>query len=480
MKQMSARFLTDVRQAPVAVAATLVLLLGGSAAHAASDTRVLGKSGDIYRVTAGAYGDLFPDGGQAPGNADVLRLEVRRGTGAVEHRLVPGSESGDSDRTPSLFFDAATDRLYVVWSSSDALTLTRINLASFDGAGWSETIEVSGNIHSEKSAPRLAVTHDRFRLAGSTGEPSARTVLHVVWSEGTTKGDRVMYAPVVLVDGELATTWRRVHRLNDYVPQQLVDNPFRAAPGARLLSAPTVDAGAESNAVVIGFADSASGALVQLELATPATELSELADSVADYLESSNLCKRLANDEPGTLTSVAEAARVHIVIVGRRIHHRVLSPLSQGVRNVLISRAAELCAQGGVTSVSSAARVHIVIVGARAQEGELLKSTEAATHVLLAAAQPVDDGYVQHLARLRVKSARIAPAVGYGKPTIFTSPKGTAAVVVWENGTTLRYVETESGAADKAWSNSHTLRLGSDLSRSEAYALLRERARSLE
>lgn len=459
----------------------MALLLAGSA-HAAENRPVLGKSGDVYQIAVGTYGDLFPDGSETSTDAEVLRLEARRGSGTVEHHLVPGSEPADSDRTPSLSFDAATGQLYVVWSSNNESTLTRINLASFDGTEWADTIEVSGNIYSNKSAPRLAVTHDRFELAeGSSGEPSTRTVLHVVWSEGTTDGEKVMYAPVVLVDGELASSWRRVHRLNDYVSESLTQEPFGGQVAANLLSAPTVGAGSEPNAVVIGFADSATGALVQLELSTPATELSELADSLADHLDASNLCERLENEGTGAVTQVAEAARIHIVIVGRRIRSRVLAPMAQDVKNFLIDRAEETCTDGDLSSVSSAARIHIVIVGAKAQAGELLERAEAGeTHVLLASAQPVDEGYVQHLARLEVKSERVAPTIGDGEPTIFVSPNGTGAVVVWETGSSLTYVETTSDDAEAAWSESFTLLLDDNLSRSEAYSILHERARSLE
>ncbi len=463
--------------------ALLLLLLAGGTAQAEDSAPVLGHSGEIYKVTVGTYGELFADGSEASSDAEVLRLEARRGSGTVEHYLVPGSGADGSDRTPSLSFDAATGRLYVVWSSNNTSTLTRINLASFDGSDWAETIEVSGNIYSDKSSPRVAVTHDRFELAnGDDGASSTRTVLHVVWSETTTDGERVMYAPVVLIDGELASTWRRVHRLNDYVSQELIEDPYDGEVPSSLLKAPTVDAASESNAVVIGFADSASRALVQLELSTPATELAELAGSLADHLESTNLCQRIENGEQDAVARVAEAARIHIVIVGRRIRSRVLSPLAQDVENVLVDRAEELCDEGGLSSVSSAARIHIVIVGARSQEGDLLEETTSGDgHVLLAAAQPVGDDYVQHLARLQVKSERAAPTIGEGQPKIFVSPNGTGAVVVWEGETSMTYVETVAGAsADDAWSESFSLQIGDDLSRSEAYSILRERARSLE
>ena len=462
------------------VVALLLLLLAGGTAQAEDSAPVLGHSGDIYKVTVGTYGELFADGSEAAADAEVLRLEARRGSGTVEHYLVPGSEADDSDRTPSLSFDAATGQLYVVWSSNNASTLTRINLASFDGSDWAETIEVSGNIYSDKSSPRVAVTHDRFELAnGDDGASNTRTVLHVVWSEGSADGEKVMYAPVVLIDGELASTWRRVHRLNDYVSQELIEDPYEGQVPSGLLKAPTVDAASESNAVVIGFADRASGALVQLELSTPATELSELAGSLADHLESTNLCQRIDDGEQGAVARVAEAARIHIVIVGRRIRSRVLSPLAQDVENVLVDRAEELCDEGGLSSVSSAARIHIVIVGARSQAGDLLEETPTGdSHVLLAAAQPVGNDYVQHLARLQVKSERPAPTIGSGQPTIFVSPEGTGAVVAWENGSAMTYVETDP--ATGAWSESFSLQVGDDLSSSEAYSILRDRARSLE
>ncbi len=467
------------KETPLRYGVLLLALLVGGAAQAQDSAPVLGKSGDIYKVTVGTYSELFQAGTEASADAEVLHLEARRSSGTVEHHLVPGSEPDHSDRTPSLFFDASTSRLYVVWSSNSTSTLSRINLASFDGSEWSETIEVSGNIYSDKSAPRLAVTHDRFQLAGeSPGESSTRTILHVVWSEDTVDGEKVMYAPVVLIDGELASTWRRVHRLNDYVSQELIDLPYSGTVPESLLKAPTVDAASESNAVVIGFADSASGALVQLELATPAAELAELADRLADHLDSTNLCQRIESEGSSAITSVASGARAHIVIVGRRIRSRTLGTLADDARRMLTERAETLCAEGGLQSVSNGARAHIVIVGARSQDGDLLDETVADSHVLLAAAQPVGDDYVQHLARLQVKSERAAPTIGSGQPTIFVSPGGTGAVVAWENGSAMTYVETDP--ATGAWSESFSLQVGDDLSRSEAYSILRDRARSLE
>ena len=483
MKDILTRFSNHNGPGHTAVVALLALLLGTGALHATGSAPVLGKSGDIYQVTVGTYGELFPDGTEATEDAEVLRLEARRGSGTVEHHLVPGSETDDSDKTPSLSFDASTGQLYVVWSSNSDSTLTRINLASFDGSEWSDTIEVSGNIFSTKSAPRVAVTHDRFELAGGTsGESSTRTVLHVVWSEETADGEKAMYAPVVLIDGELASTWRRVHRLNDYVSQELIDEPFDGEVPANLLKAPSVDAASEANAVVVGFADSDSGAFVQLELSTPAVELAELADSLADHLNSTDLCEKIENEEENALTSVAEAARIHVVLVGRRIRSRALAPLASDAKQMLIERAESLCAEGGLTSVTSAARIHVVLVGARSQEGDLLEETTGGDgHVLLAAAQPVGDDYVQHLARLQVKSERAAPTIGDGQPKIFVSPNGTGAVVVWEGETSMTYVETVSGAStDAGWSETFSLQIGDDLSRSEAYSILRERARSLE
>ena len=482
MKRFGTRLLTEVPYRLQAFTALLVLLLGSVSASAAGSAPMLGKGGDVYQIAVGTYSDLFPDGSEAAADTQVLRLEARRGSGTVEHYLVPGSEADDRDRTPSLSFDAATDRLYVVWSSNSDSTLTRINLTSFDGSEWSETIEVSGNIYSEKSAPRLAVTHDRFELAeGSSGESNTRTVLHVVWSEYTSGGEKVMYAPVVLIDGELASSWRRVHRLNDYVSQELIDDPFDGYVTASLLKAPTVDAASEANAVVVGFADSESGAFVQLEVSTPAVELSELADSLADHLNGTNLCARVETEGTDAITSVASAARHHLVLVGRRIRSRVLVPLADDIKRVLVSQARSLCDEGGLQSVSSAARHHLVLVGARSQEGDLLEdAVTGESHLLLASAQPVDDGYVQHLARLQVKSERVAPKIGDGQPTIFVSPTGTGAVVAWETGSSVTYVETAGDDAEAAWSEPFTLLLDDSLSRSEAYSILHERARSLD
>ncbi len=463
------------------LAALLPVALPGPVA-ADESVPVLGQRGDVYKVAAGTYGELFAEGAEAPADTEVLRVEVRRGLGEVERHLVPGSEDNAADRTPSLSFDAATGKLYVVWSSSDESILTRINLASFDGSQWGETIEVSGHIFSEKSSPRVAVTHDRFELASAEeGESSTRTILHVVWSEGTAAGDRTMYAPVVLVDGELASPWRRVHRLNDYVAEVATEAPRGLELAPPLARAPTVDVASESNSVIIGFVDRTSGTLVQMEAAAPAVELAEIGASLADYLDSSRLCQRIRRGEPDVVGRVAQGARVHIVVVGRRIRGTVRSSLAQSVGDVLVDRADELCSEGGLGHVASAARVHIVVVGARFQDGELLEQTatvSADARVLLAAAQPMDDGgYLQHLARLQIKSVRPAPVIGDGRPRIFVSPEGSGAVVAWEGESSVSWVETDQETGH--WSKTFSLHVGETLSRSEAWSALRARARSL-
>ncbi len=463
----------------LAAAGLFALLLSAGAARA-DDGPVLGNGGDVYRIAAGRYEALFTGGDEVPADSHVLRLQVRRSDGAVERHLVPGSEPQDPDLTPSLFFDGATNRLYVVWSSHFDSTLTRINLASFDGQEWSDTIEVSGSIFGAKSDPRLVVTHDRFELAANkAGQRHVRTILHVVWSENTRRGEKVMYAPVVLVDGELASPWRRVHRLNDYVSPELKEAPFTEEAPTRLLTTPTIASGAEPNSVVIGFADKETGALVQLEIAAPAVELSELADNLVGFLESSNLCDRIASGERDAIASVAEEARIHIVVGGRRIRRNVLSALAEEVKGAVIARALPTCAEGGMTALASEARIHIVVGGARAQEDDLLKRpTDGNTHLLLAAAEPRGNGFIQHLARLQVQSERVAPKIGAGKPTIFVSPKGTGAVVAWEDGASLSWVESDGESGE--WSESYTLRIGANLSRSSAYAMLERRARSLK
>ena len=78
----------------------------------------------------------------------------------------------------------------------------------------------------------------------------------------------------------------------------------------------------------------------------------------------------------------------------------------------------------------------------------------------------------------RSNRKRAAPTTGSGQQKIFVSPNGTGAVVAWENGSSLAYVETDP--ATGAWSETFNLQLDDELSRSEAYSILRERARSLE
>ena len=234
---------------------------------------------------------------------------------------------------------------------------------------------------------------------------------------------------------------------------------------------------------MIGFADSDTGAFLQLELSTPAVELAELAGSLADHLDSTNLCERIENDEEGAITSVAEAARVHIVLVGRRIRSRVLSPLALDVKNVLIDRAANLCTEDGLTGVSSAARVHIVLVGARSQAGDLLEETTSDRQPCAPSRRPAGRR------RLRPASRPAAGEVGacsaHGRRRTANDLRlahrhRSCRRLGKRNLDDLRRDRRRCASADDAWSESFSLQIGDDLSRSEAFSILRDRARSLE
>ena len=101
-----------------------------------------------------------------------------------------------------------------------------MNVIGFDGETWTETIEVSGDPVPFKGPPRVAVTRDAFGLAGN---PSQRTILHLVWWEQRESAVIVFYSPITLIDGEFIGS-NPVVALNQFeveAPEE-TDGPIQA------------------------------------------------------------------------------------------------------------------------------------------------------------------------------------------------------------------------------------------------------------
>ena len=267
---------------------------------------------------------------------------------------MPGSESADSDRTPSLFFRwRHREKLYVVLVQQQRIDLDpdqpRVLRRQRE---WSETIEVSGNIYSEKSAPRpwpsltTALNWQVQTPASRACGPFLHSRVvgrHDGWREGDVRAGGVDRRRTRL-DVAPSSPAERLR-----VRRRWLTTRSAARVAARLLSAPTVDAGSEPNAVVIRFRR-------QRDRGVRPVGAFDSGDGTLRARRQP--CRPSRVVEPLRTVGEQRGERTHKCGGGRTSSHRsrrgaefaaagFLSPIATDVKDILVRRAASLCADGG-------------------------------------------------------------------------------------------------------------------------------------
>ena len=99
------------------ILATVALILP-AAARADHLGMALGADGELYTVTAGTYGALFP-GSKACATCNaqtvVLALDTVLPGKPAQRQLVPTTDNGDVESAPALIYEDGSKTLFVVW-----------------------------------------------------------------------------------------------------------------------------------------------------------------------------------------------------------------------------------------------------------------------------------------------------------------------------------------------------------------------------
>jgi hypothetical protein len=422
--------------------------LAAPVAHAADGERLLGAEGEVYSVQRGLYKALFPSPPPGWGNRFVLALDIVRGD-KTYRVLVPGTDDTDKEQSPALALERTTNDGYVVWAGDHVL-----NVIGFSEEGWGDVLELSGDPSSTKHNPQLTTTVDRYERLGPDGEllPASRTILHLVWFDRGAAGDRVLYTPLVIEDGNVL----RSNRIFDLA--ELVASPSGGGETNALTERPQLRGG--DGGVAVGFVPPGARDLVTFELRSIGGELAFLADKaraiVIDY----------GNSNPGlTRHALAEKARAVVIDYGRRL---------------LKAPVAEMLAKTFGDSIAAADEglpLEEVVDGARAQliqEGVALRLGTASqgSPQLLEIARGDAIGSTTHLLDVRPAVRRALPELPTAEePRIVLAPDGSEASIAWTAGGELRYRET----GGEGWSEEQSLTLGPALSSEQALALLQQR-----
>ncbi len=459
----------------IALLAAAGLLLAGSAT-AAERQAALGGGGEVYTVAAGSYGALFTGGAAAAADDTVLALDVARPDAAIERLLVPKTAGGEVEDSPALVYEEASDSLFLVWRSIVNQIHPVLYLASFKDGEWGEVIEVVGNPFAAKSAPQLAVTRDEFRFAGGDGVERSvrRTVLHLVWWEAGGDGDKVNYAPILLLNGAYVG-WNPIYSLGE------LDRPaVEATIGGvteQLLQAPRVQAGRNDHSVVVSFANPATGRLLVVEASLLAGELSALADGLRAHIIGGGFAITAGSD----VTALADVLRAHIIGGGYRLHRGLLTFIGDDLRAHIIGGGKKF-AVGAKSTLAAAARDRVIEAGAGVLEHGVQAVTAAAAaggpaaeriEELAQEGETATAGPVP-LLQLRVLGNRPAPHTGAAPTTIYSSTDGRASLIAWVMGSEIRYIETQGAG----WSPIRRLMTSEAFGFDQAWKVLERRIHS--
>ncbi len=432
------------------------LCLLGPLAQAQEVSTILGQEGTVFRLNQGLYGELFVDGSEADPESPVLALDVRRSDGSSERLLVPGTETSDQESSASMVFEDKTGVVYMVWETLFNGQHPLLQLTGFDGAEWSELIEITSNVFANKGSPQLLVQReaDRFIEAGLESSHN-RTTLHLTWWEESVDVSRKIHALIIFDEG-LYLGWAPIIDLNNYVLDADTSAPPEV-PG--LESSLSLRAGRNRRTVVTGFINPDTHRLITLEIEA----LSQVLTSIADGLRAQVIVIGLT---AGSHFELAELARAEVLAQGTAFHEAARQYLADQVA-LTVEQAAEELSPEGITAISDRLRAQVIVIGSRIDPGGLADPRDSD---IIAVSETATGGEPLHHYQITVVSDREAPDVG-GPAELLLSESGQNVIVTWEEEGQVFYRESLS----EGWSDASSIELTDDLDRETVHRMLSER-----
>lgn len=450
----------------------LALIIGlglvATSARAEHLSMALGADGQLYSVTAGSYGTLFPGSSTHPASTPVLALDTVTGGGKPQRQLVQGTANGDTESAPALIYEDGSKTLFVVWiDGSDSLNWF-IKLASYSGGQWSPPITILSNPYALKTPPQLALTRDAHLETDPTnGKPVThhRTVLHIVWSEDSASGRyQTYYEPVIFEDGAWIGTVPTPIHLND------LDAAEQTAPAGSgpvvtpLVYTPNVQSGRDLSTAVAGFASETSGMLTVVEVDVLPEELRILADACAAAVTSNG-----AAYFPNQLSNIASLAQNAVLANGGAFQPEALQPIVTDVQQQVLAGAADL------NTLAQKARSIIIDTGKRFSARGLRPFAPGLGVVAPPEVTEIipPNGPSQFI-QFRVASTRPVPTVQINGLQLYLSRAGTDALAAWSSAdnNTIFYTSSQ---ADGTWSSPLKLVLSPTLDLQHAQLVLQQR-----
>jgi hypothetical protein len=465
------RFALGLRAGAVAIALIAAMAVIAAPARADHLGTAVGASGQIYTVTAGFYGTLFPGSYTYDAATPVLALDTTVPGSAPQRQIVPSSADANVESLPALIYEDSSKTLFVVWVSTSHSVSSDIELTSYNGSQWSPAITIISNPFATKTPPQLAMTRDVHQEVDPvSGNPVTRhrTVLHVVWSEDAASGQyQAYYAPVIFEEGTWIGTVPTPTHLNAF---DALDQAGQAAPGTAagplatpLALTPTVQGGRDTNTAIAGFASNVSGVLTTVEVDVLPEELRILADTSSAAILASG-----AQYFPNQLATLATQIQGVIQSNGSAFQPEALQAISAAAQSQITSGSST------VANLAQRTRATIVETGARFAKQGLSIAPSGPSAVPPQVLEVVVPNAPSQFLQFRVAGARLWPAVGANNPQMFLSRTGADVLAAWTgtNGTSVSYLSTQP---DGTWSTVNQLQTSTTMSLPQAYQLLEQR-----
>ncbi len=463
-----------IRLGCLACLGAVVMLWLAAATPARADHlgTALGADGQLYTVTAGPFGTLFPGSSLYDPKTPVLALDTTVPGQQTQRQLVAGTADASLEGSPALIYEDGSKTLFVVWVSNDRSVSSVIKLTSFDGSQWSPAITIIGNPYAAKTPPQLAVTRDTHQEVDPvSGNPVTRhrTVLHIVWSEDSASGlYQAYYAPVIFEDGAWIGTVPAPQHLNTY---DALDQAGQLAPGVGpgplntpLAFTPTVQTGRDTSTVVTGFASDTSGMLTAVEVDVLPEELRILADTCLASILAGG-----AQYFPDQLATLAAQVQTVILSSGGAFQAEALQAIATAAQGQIVAGSSDL------TSLANRTRATIVDTGAKfAMRGLRIVSPGLGPITPPQIVEVLVPSAPSHFLQFRVTSTRPWPTVVANGLQLYLSRTGYDALAAWTgaNNSAVFYSNTQ---IDGTWSSVKQLAVSPSLSLQQAYQVLAQR-----
>ncbi len=421
---------------------------------------VLGQNGTVYQLHEGRYGELFEDRIEADAESPVLALDVRHADGSFERLLIPGTETSDQESSASMVFEDQTGIIYLAWETLFNDQHPLLHLTSFDGAEWSELIEITSNIFAGKGEPQLVVLREADQIVEQGSETNrCRTTLHLTWWEESEGISRKLHALIILDQGEYIG-WAPILDLSNYVLETEVADPLDV-PG--LENTLDIRKGRNHRTIVSGFINPLTHRLITLEIEALSQVISNVADAIRDRLV-------VLGHQAESHATFIETAYTEVLSQGTMFHEAARQYLAEEVATIIEQSD---FSPAGVNEIADLSRAQIIVIGLRIGPGGLANPRGSE---IIAVGDTANDDAPQHYYQVTVVSDRPAPEVG-DPAELMLSESGRNVIVTWEEeteeGSYILYRESQ----EDGWSDPSSIELTEDLDRDTVYRMLAERIR---